>query len=57
MSKVYNPYENMLEVLIIRAFNEVWDKTKEKGTTMRMGAYMVAIDRIVKAKKIRGVFP
>ena len=26
-------------------------------TTMRMGAYMVAIDIIVKAKKIRGIFP
>ncbi|OGO79900.1 MAG: hypothetical protein A2Y21_10390 [Clostridiales bacterium GWC2_40_7] len=46
-----------LEKIMIRAFNEVWDKKKEKNTTMRMGAYMVAIDRIVKAKKIRGVFP
>jgi glutamate dehydrogenase (NAD(P)+) len=46
-----------LEKIMIRAFNEVWDITKEKGTTMRMGAYMVAIDRIAKAKKIRGVFP
>lgn len=46
-----------LEKIMIRAFNEVWDKKKEKNTTMRMGAYMVALDRIVKAKKIRGVFP
>lgn len=46
-----------LEKIMIRAFNEVWDKKKEKNTTLRMGAYMVAIDRIVKAKKIRGVFP
>lgn len=46
-----------LEKIMIRAFNEVWDKKKEKDTTMRMGAYMVAIDRIVKAKKIRGIFP
>lgn len=46
-----------LEKIMIRAFNEVWDKRKEKDTTMRMGAYMVALDRIVKAKKIRGVFP
>ncbi len=47
----------ILEKIMIRAFNEVWDKTTEKNTTLRMGAYMVAIDRIVKAKKIRGVFP
>jgi glutamate dehydrogenase (NAD(P)+) len=46
-----------LEKIMIRAFNEVWEKSREKNTSMRMGAYMVAIDRIVKAKKIRGVFP
>jgi glutamate dehydrogenase (NAD(P)+) len=46
-----------LEKIIIRAFNEVWDKTKENNTTLRMGAYMVAINRIVKAKSIRGIFP
>ncbi len=46
-----------LEKLMIRAFNEVWDISKSKETTMRMGAYMVALDRIVKAKKLRGVFP
>lgn len=46
-----------LEKIMIRAFNEVWDKKLEKNTTMRMGAYMVAINRIVKSKKIRGIFP
>lgn len=42
---------------MIKAFNEVWDKTNENNTTLRMGAYIVALERIVKAKKIRGVFP
>lgn len=46
-----------LEKIMIRSFNEVWEQAKQKDTTMRMGAHMVAIDRIVKAKKIRGVFP
>jgi glutamate dehydrogenase (NAD(P)+) len=46
-----------LEKIMIRSFNEVWDQARKMNTTMRMGAYMVAIDRIVKAKKIRGVFP
>jgi glutamate dehydrogenase/leucine dehydrogenase len=46
-----------LEKIMIRAFNEVWDKTVQSKTTMRMSAYMVALDRIVRAKKIRGVFP
>ena len=46
-----------LEKIMIKAFNEVWEKAVEKSTTLRMGAYMVALDRIVKAKKIRAVFP
>lgn len=46
-----------LEKIIIRAFDEVWDAAKRNNTSLRMGAYMVALDRIVKAKKIRGVFP
>ena len=46
-----------LEKIIIRSFNGVWNEALRKNTTMRMGAYMVAIDRIVKAKKIRGIFP
>ncbi len=66
MADKYNPYENMLEVMeqaaeklgiIIRAFNEVWDKAESKDTTLRMGAYMLAIERIVVAKRLRGIFP
>lgn len=45
-----------LEKIMIRAFNEVWEKAKEKEASLRMGAYMVSLDRIVKAKKIRGIF-
>lgn len=46
-----------LEKIIVRAFNEVWEQSRERNTSLRMGAYMVALDRIVKAKSIRGVFP
>lgn len=46
-----------LEKIMIRAFNEVWAEKEKKNTTMRMGAYMVAVDRITRAKKIRGIFP
>ena len=47
----------MLEKIMIRAFNEVWAAANQHAATMRMGAYMVALDRIAKAKKIRGIFP
>ena len=48
---------NNLEKIMTRAFNEVWEKAKEKNTTLRMGAYMVALERLVSAYKIRGIFP
>lgn len=47
----------MLKKIMTKAFNEVWEKAKDKNTTLRMGAYMSAITRLVNAKKIRGVFP
>ena len=48
---------NKLEKIITKAFNEVWDVSKQYNTTLRMGANMVALSRIVSAKKIRGIFP
>ena len=42
---------------MIKAFNEVWEKSKQHETSMRLGAYMVALERIVDAKKTRVVFP
>jgi glutamate dehydrogenase (NAD(P)+) len=47
----------MLKKIILKAFNEVYNLHKEKKVTMRMAAYMQALDRVIKAKKIRGVFP
>ena len=46
-----------LKDIMIEAFNEVFEKASEKNTTLRMGAYMVALERLVKAKKMRGIFP
>lgn len=46
-----------LKKIMVKAFNEVWDSAEDKKTTLRMGAYMVAINRIVSAKKIRAIFP
>lgn len=38
-----------------KAFDEVWTKAQENKCTLRMAAYMVAIGRIVKTNKIRGI--
>lgn len=48
---------NNLEKIMKKAFTEVWDIHIEKQVPLRMAAYMVALNRIVKAKKFRCVFP
>jgi glutamate dehydrogenase (NAD(P)+) len=44
-----------LENIMIKAFNEVWNTAEKAATSLRMGAYMVAVDRIVTASKMRGI--
>lgn len=46
-----------LEKIMIKSFNEVYEKTQSNNTTLRMGAYMVALERIATARRLRGVFP
>jgi glutamate dehydrogenase/leucine dehydrogenase len=46
-----------LERIMKKAFDEVWEVSRAKKTSLRMAAYMVALNRVVKAKKIRGIFP
>ncbi len=46
-----------LKKIMVKAFDEVADASEMNHTTMRMGAYMVAIKRLVCAKNIRGIFP
>ncbi len=46
-----------LEKVMKKAFDTVWNLHQQKGVTLRMAAYMVALERVSKAKKLRGVFP
>lgn len=46
-----------LEKIMIRSFEEVWETAQKRDCTLRMGAYMVAMNRLVEARRIRGVFP
>lgn len=43
-----------LERQIADAFKAVWDTALENNTSLRTGAYMVAVARIVEAAKLRG---
>lgn len=43
-----------LKPIMIHAFHEVWEMAIKKKTTLRMGAYCLAIDRIARAMELRG---
>ena len=53
----YWPEEEVLEKLekiIVRAFGKVYESAKEHNTSLRNGAYILAIKKILKAEKLRG---
>ncbi len=46
-----------LRSIMTKAFADVLETGKKFKTSMRMGAYIVALEKVIKAKKIRGLFP
>ena len=40
-----------------RSFQEVYQKSQHYGTDLRTGAYILAIDRVAEATRVRGIFP
>ena len=48
---------SMLAKKMLLSFEEVYSLSCNEGVTMRIAAYMLALDRVVRAKKIRGIFP
>jgi len=47
--------QNRLKIQINRALENVWSYMQKYNTNMRTAAYIVAIERLVKALKIRGI--
>lgn len=39
------------------AFESVWEIAHTKGTSLRIGAYLIAVKRVVEAKKARAIWP
>jgi glutamate dehydrogenase (NAD(P)+) len=46
-----------LQTVMVRAFEEVYAKATSAGTDMRMGAYVLAVSRVVQALEARGIYP
>ena len=47
----------MLEKLMTKAFAALYETAQEKQCTLRMGAYVVALQRLIDAEVIKGLFP
>lgn len=44
-----------LEDVMVKAFEDVWTLSKKYNRPLRTGAYVLALDRIVQATKLRGI--
>jgi glutamate dehydrogenase (NAD(P)+) len=52
-----NEVNHNLERVMVRSFKEVWDFAKEQDVSLRLGAYMLAVNRVASAVRVRGIFP
>lgn len=48
---------DMLEQLMSKSFQDIIDVTEECHCSLRMGAYIVALRKLVYAEEIKGIFP
>jgi len=46
-----------LEAKMVSAFEAVYSAAAKHNTTLRMGAYMTALGRLVEAAQLRGIWP
>ncbi len=46
-----------LKEVMTKAFNRVWELSKEKEVDLRMAAYMIAVSRVARAMQLRGIYP
>ena len=46
-----------LDNIMTHNFAEVWDFAHEKDLSLRTGAYILGVKRVVDAIKLRGIFP
>lgn len=48
---------DMLEKLMTKSFQEILKEVNEHHCTFRMGAYIVALKKLIYAEEIKGIFP
>jgi glutamate dehydrogenase (NAD(P)+) len=51
-----NDVNERMSKVMVRAFHEVHDMAKKHGVNMRIASYMVAVDRVARIIKLRGIY-
>ncbi|MFW9771221.1 MAG: Glu/Leu/Phe/Val dehydrogenase [Candidatus Thorarchaeota archaeon] len=46
-----------MKILLIEAFEKVWNLAKQRNTSLRNAAYMIAISNMARSHELRGLFP
>jgi glutamate dehydrogenase (NAD(P)+) len=46
-----------LDKILVDSLRKIWDKSAKLGTTLRTAAYLVACERVIDARKVRGLYP
>jgi len=46
-----------LRDIMTRSFNEVLQEAENRHVSMRIGAYILAVDKVVRALEVRGIYP
>ena len=52
-----NEVNARLNDIMTRAFNETWNTYEQRGTSMRISAYGIAVQRVAEATMTRGLYP
>jgi glutamate dehydrogenase (NAD(P)+) len=46
-----------LQTIMVQSFREIWDFSEAQGVPLRLGALMVAVDKVAEAVQARGIWP
>lgn len=49
--------DRMMKSLLLKTFDQVWEGAMRHGVSLRVASYVIALEKVCEAKRIRGIFP
>ncbi len=49
--------DRMMKNIILKTFDQVWEAAVRHGVSLRMASYVIALEKVCEAKRIRAIFP